>query len=152
MWVYTDEAANDQPQIIAMFNSLLAPHLSHHQSNSSSNSSTNNSGSTPHTTSTTSSKSQTTYVRMLTELPPSRPSSATGTKIDRPDEPRTVVWEIRAHATGVEGADLPGGFGLGGGGTMVPQSQDEGEMKGKAIWVMGRRIGENMSDEGNGQT
>lgn len=72
---------------------------------------------------------------------------------DRADEPRTVVWEIRAHATGVEGGDLSasGGFGLGGGGTMVPQSQDEGEMKGKAIWLMGRKVAEGNGEEGNGQ-
>ena len=75
-----------------------------------------------------------------------------------------VVWELRAHATGQEtvggtpaggmgGANV--GFGYGGNGALVPQPQapESGDgMKGKAIWVMGRRAVENNNEENNGQS
>lgn len=75
-----------------------------------------------------------------------------------------VVWELRAHATGQEtiggsaGAGAGGaanvGFGYGGNGALVPQPQVESGdgMKGKAIWIMGRRAVENNSEENNGQS
>lgn len=66
--------------------------------------------------------------------------------------PKTVVWEIRAHATGVEGQSDTPAFGLGGGGTMIPTTTTQGDdLKGKAVWVMGRRVGEGVGDESNGQ-
>lgn len=145
--------AADHNQLHNMFNVLLAPQLMHRQSNSSSNSSTQ--PSTPLMPLSTSTKSQTTYVRMITESTPSRPSSAKGSSNGQtrsPDQPATVLWEVRAHATGVEGADMPGGFGLGGAGTMVPQGASDAEMRGKAVWLMGRRVGEALAEgEGNGQ-
>ena len=157
-------AGADQPQLTAMLTSLLAPSLAHKRSNTSSDSS--NTPSTPMQPQSTSSESHTTYVRMITDLPQSRPSSSkghhkmqshnsgsssgSGSSGSDVASPRTVIWEIRAHATGVEGADLPA-FGLGGSGTMVPQTTGD-EMKGKAIWLMGRRIGEGLAEgEGNGQ-
>ena len=66
-----------------------------------------------------------------------------------------MVWELRAHATGLDGTANGGGsFGMGGAGTMVPHgSSDGGEMKGRAVWVMGRRIGEGGNEnEGNGNS
>ena len=74
--------------------------------------------------------------------------------------PRTdkgsVVWELRAHATGLDGGggNGAGSFGLAGAGTVVPQgSGDSGNAKGRAVWVMGRKIGEVSGEgEGNGQS
>lgn len=77
-----------------------------------------------------------------------------------------VVWELRAHATGQESIGGPGGagagaagganvgFGYGGNGALVPQPQVESGdgMKGKAIWVMGRRAVEDNNEENNGQS
>lgn len=66
-----------------------------------------------------------------------------------------VVWELRAHATGLDGGNMngSGSFGLAGSGTMVPQGTEGGEAKGRAVWVMGRKIGEMSGDgEGNGQS
>ena len=167
-WCLSDSSltsAADQPQLTAMLTSLLIPSLSHKRSNTSSESS--NTPSTTMLPQSTSSASHTTYIRMLTDLSPSRPGSSKGhhklhsgnsgsssgsgsSGSPTQTTPRTVVWEVRAHATGVEGADMPA-FGLGGAGTMVPQSGGD-EMKGKAVWVMGRRVGEAAAEgEGNGQ-
>jgi hypothetical protein len=54
------------------------------------------------------------------------------------------VWEFRAHTSGGEaGKDVAQSqFGPGGAGTMVPSGTSGDDVKGKAIWVMGRRIGE----------
>ena len=96
---------------------------------------------------------------MLTNGSPatSRPSSSSGQGSN--GDTQTIVWEIRAHATGVEGnGDGQGGFGLGGAGTMVPQITEGDELKGKAVWVMARRVGESPAESdsngnnGNGQS
>lgn len=73
-----------------------------------------------------------------------------------------VVWELRAHATGLDSAGTgavgvggaPVGFGYAGNGALIPQPQGEAgdAMKGKAIWVMGRRAVENTGEEANGQS
>jgi hypothetical protein len=86
-----------------------------------------------------------------------------------------VVWEVRAHVTGIkdpaQGTDgtiiapAGGGFRLNGSGTMAPDigsnaqgakgAQGEAEsLKGKAIWLMGRRVGENQgeADSAGGQS
>lgn len=169
-----DNLAPDQPHLQNLFSSLLTPQppsLAHHSSSSDTTSSSN---ATPPFTSTKtknsgtsgSSRSQTTYVRMMADQP--------------------VVWELRAHATGMErighslaptgtgpGSALNptgtsgGSFGFGGQGTMVPSGSGNGSMggagdspsggvesglKGKAVWVMGRRVAEgNGEGEVNGQ-
>jgi hypothetical protein len=71
-----------------------------------------------------------------------------------------VVWELRMHSIGPDpnanqsagsGANI--GFGYGGSGALVPQTQpDSGDaMKGRAVWVMGRKAVENSGDD-NGQS
>lgn len=106
-------------------------------------------------------KSQTTYARMLASADQSRPGSVdgavksrgTGGSIGGP-----VVWEIRAHATGLDGdagsVNPAAGFGLGGGGTMVPPNRqsEEGDLRGKAVWVMGRIVGESGAETENQQS
>jgi hypothetical protein len=71
-----------------------------------------------------------------------------------------IVWELRAHAIGPDaassapsGAMTNVGFGYGGSGALVPQQQqDPGDaMKGRAVWVMGRKAVENQGDD-NGQS
>ena len=67
-----------------------------------------------------------------------------------------VVWELRAHATGLDGGSGRGtaSFGFAGAGTVVPQGSGDGaDPKGRALWVMGRKIGEVGGEaEGNGQS
>lgn len=73
-----------------------------------------------------------------------------------------VVWELRAHTTGPEptsnnasgGAGGTVNFGYGGNGALVPQQQEDTSdgMKGKAVWVMGRRAVENMGEEAKAQS
>ena len=53
-----------------------------------------------------------------------------------------VVWEVRGHATGLDGG--PPAFGMAGAGTMAPN--EEGALKGRAVWLMGRRVGEIPAD------
>lgn len=70
-----------------------------------------------------------------------------------------VVWELRVHATSQEPGPAGGavgnvGFGYGGSGALVPQQkqQESGdEMKGRAVWVMGRKAVETTGDD-NGQS
>jgi hypothetical protein len=70
------------------------------------------------------------------------------------------VWELRAHSTSHEAGPAAGasgqgnvGFGYGGSGALVPQQQQEAGdgMKGRAIWVMGRKAVETAGDD-NGQS
>jgi len=71
-----------------------------------------------------------------------------------------VVWELRMHSIGPDaaaslsaGGPANIGFGYGGSGALVPQTQsDSGDaMKGRAVWVMGRKAVENPGDD-NGQS
>nr|XP_018260477.1 uncharacterized protein I303_07397 [Kwoniella dejecticola CBS 10117]OBR82635.1 hypothetical protein I303_07397 [Kwoniella dejecticola CBS 10117] len=173
--------AADHSQIQTFFHHLLTPSLPHHGS-SSSTSITTSSNSGPganaggSASSPTLGDSQTTYVRMLN-------SSINGSTDNSPDSSNDssnttnsnsngtgnanasasanskrggpVVWELRAHASGL-GDEIPisgtENFGTTQGGTVQQQPQG-GEnsagngMKGKAIWVMGRRVGENILAE-----
>ena len=67
-----------------------------------------------------------------------------------------MVWELRAHSTGLDGGIVngAGSFGLAGAGTLVPRGNgDAADPKGRAVWVMGRKIGEAGGEgEGNGQS
>lgn len=89
-------------------------------------------------------RSHTAYVRMLTS------------EVEPGTDKGPVVWEIRAHATGLNGGSTigAGSFGLAGSGTVVPQGTGEAEdAKGRAVWIMGRKIGEVGGEaEGNGQS
>jgi hypothetical protein len=115
--------SNDQPHLQALFIDLLQ---------------------TPSTSST--SASRTTYARML-----SGKGAGGGTTAAQ-----TAIWEVRVHATGLDG--IPGaggmeaGFGLGNAGTVVPQGGGFGDVRGRAVWVMGRKVGEGGSEiEGSTQ-
>ncbi|WVR08246.1 hypothetical protein IAU60_005293 [Kwoniella sp. DSM 27419] len=144
----------DHPAIQAFFLHLLTPSLPHHQS--SSTSITTSAATSPSNTAPSQGESQTTYVRMLggssstdtsSSSEESTPVRATG----------PVVWELRAHATGLGDENQPAlgteNLNLGGQGTVVPQSQAAEGMKGKAVWLMGRRVGDPQADsEGNGNS
>ncbi|WVQ96179.1 hypothetical protein IAU59_003282 [Kwoniella sp. CBS 9459] len=141
--------AADHPQIQSFFMQLLTPTLTHH--NSSSTSVTTSSASLAPTSQPSQGQSQGTYVRMVgsssstssTDTPSSSEVS-TPSRIAGP-----IVWELRAHASGL-GEEIPNqgtgtgteNFGQANQGTVVPQSQANEGMKGKAIWVMGRRVAE----------
>ncbi|WWD20115.1 hypothetical protein CI109_104590 [Kwoniella shandongensis] len=153
--------AADHSQLQTFLNTLLHPSppaLTH--GNSSSTTSSSSSFSPPINVSHSDSAS--TYVRMTTSFPndnsPSGSSEAQSTPSSR-GRSGPVVWEIRGHATGIgeDGNPLSQsqeGFNLAGPGTVavVPRgsgsgpSGDEGGMKGKAVWVMGRRVGDNGGD------
>jgi hypothetical protein len=123
----------DQSQLQSLFSSLLNPTGANGDSVSSSTSSSGSGGQLG------AGRTQTAYARII--------SSDTG------DSSRSgpAAWELRAHATGLD--SLPVGFAGAGGyrldGTVIPRtSGDEGtSLKGKAIWLMGRRIGNTPSDE-----
>jgi len=136
----------DHPQLQTLFSALISPHAPlTHQPNSNSTITTSSSDD-PNTSAMPSStgRSHTAYVRML-------PSEVEPGKDKGP-----VVWELRAHATGLDGgsANGAGSFGLAGSGTVVPRgSGDTGNAKGRAVWVMGRKIGEGIGEgEGKGQS
>lgn len=75
-----------------------------------------------------------------------------------PNESKPVTWEIRAHATGLDGSDSGGGFGggfglgLAGSGTVVPRGNGDEGVKGRAVWVMGRKVEGAGEGEGNAQS
>lgn len=134
--------APDQPQLQNLLTSqvLPTPPLPHQPSSNSV--STDSSSLTPpsQTGNVVSGKSHTIHVRMMADSP--------------------VVWELRMHSIGPDpnanqsagsGANI--GFGYGGSGALVPQTQsDSGDaMKGRAVWVMGRKAVENSGDD-NGQS
>jgi hypothetical protein len=69
----------------------------------------------------------------------------------------TAVWEIRAHATGVQGAGMNSGamgdagnasFGMGN--SVQGQGQgwyEDQSLKGKAVWVMGRKVADGSGED-----
>jgi hypothetical protein len=69
-----------------------------------------------------------------------------------------VVWELRAHCLAPDADSAPGsasmggnvGFGYGGTGALVPQQQTDpaDAMKGRAVWVMGRKAVDTGADNG----
>ncbi|GFZ50091.1 Cutinase gene palindrome-binding protein [Saitozyma sp. JCM 24511] len=155
----------DHAQLQTLFTSLIhptppLPHQSSSNATTDSTPSTSTPGVPPNTPHPLG-KSQTTYARMLASADQSRPGSVdgavksrgTGGSIGGP-----VVWEIRAHATGLDGdagsVNPAAGFGLGGGGTMVPPNRqsEEGDLRGKAVWVMGRIVGESGAETENQQS
>ncbi|WVF68641.1 hypothetical protein IAT40_003411 [Kwoniella sp. CBS 6097] len=146
----------DHPQIQSFFMQLLTPTLTHH--NSSSTSVTTSSASlAPPASQPSQGHSQGTYVRMVgsssTSSSTDTPSSSEGSTPSKIAGP--IVWELRAHASGL-GDEIPNqgtgtgteNFGQANQGTVVPQSQANEGMKGKAIWVMGRRVAEGSGDNG----
>lgn len=172
--------APDHPQLEHLFASLLqpAPPLPHADSNSSSTTSSSSVSPFPatQTAHTASTRSQTVYVRMLAgellaqEKKPKKSSfpdadGASGSGSGRqngnghvngahmPKNP--IVWEIRAHATSAEASSTlgqpQGTFGMGRQGTVNPKGGDD-SLKGKAVWVMGRRVGEPGAEGDNGQS
>ena len=54
-----------------------------------------------------------------------------------------VVWEVRGHSTDAD-SKMPS-FAIGGSGTVVPGGE-EGLLQGKAVWLMGRRVGDVTQD------
>ncbi|OCF46108.1 hypothetical protein I317_00198 [Kwoniella heveanensis CBS 569] len=149
--------AADHPQVQSFFMQLLTPSLKHH--NSSSTTVTTSSASLAPTSQPSQGHSQGTYVRMIGSSSSSSstdtPSSSEGSTPSKIAGP--IVWEIRAHASGL--GDEPPNQGTGTGtenfgqanqGTVVPQSQANEGMKGKAIWVMGRRVAEGSGDSAGG--
>ncbi|WRT69488.1 uncharacterized protein IL334_006474 [Kwoniella shivajii] len=152
--------AADHPQIQTFFHHLLTPSLPHHASSSTTITTSSNSleRSNPNSNlSPTQGDSQTTYVRMISASSDSSPGSGTGSSSnDSSTNAHTpskkvgpLVWELRAHASGL-GDELPiqGTENLGpstGQGTVVQHNGDNA-MKGKAIWVMGRKVGENVTE------
>jgi hypothetical protein len=155
----------DHAQLQTLFTSLIhptppLPHQSSSNATTDSTPSTSTPGVLPNTPHPLG-KSQTMYARMLASADQSRPGSVdgagksrgTGGSIGGP-----VVWEIRAHATGLGGdtgsVNPAAGFGLGGGGTMVPPNRqsEEGDLRGKAVWVMGRIVGEPGAETENQQS
>nr|XP_019043308.1 hypothetical protein I302_07883 [Kwoniella bestiolae CBS 10118]OCF22238.1 hypothetical protein I302_07883 [Kwoniella bestiolae CBS 10118] len=162
----------DHGQIQTFFHHLLTPSLPHHSSSSSTTMSVSSASqqNNPHNIPNTLGDSQTTYVRMLSSSTSSSggsndnspESSSNGTGSGSNDTPSSsnkkigpVIWEIRAHASGL-GDDIPiplppGTENLtmaGTNGTLNTNNQGEGGngMKGKAIWVMGRRVSENVGE------
>ncbi|KGB78050.1 white collar 2 protein [Cryptococcus deuterogattii 99/473] len=144
---------DDRPQLQTFFNSLLAPPLLNVEP-------TLLSPQGP----VTLGGSQTTYVRMLFAAPGSsrsdsdsgsytRQRSLSQSNYGTPVRPLLgpVVWEIRAHATGV-GEDLneAGRSGetarMTTDGPVVPGIR-EGDDKHKAIWIMARQVGEAMNED-----
>lgn len=125
----------DQTSLQSVLTSLITPSSS---GGSSTSTSTPSSGGGP--SGSHAGRSQTTYARVLS--------------VDNGDKTRSgpVIWEIRAHATGLEAGygGQQGGMRLDGS-VITPGSLDEGGLKGKAVWVMGRRIGDG-SAEDNGQS
>ncbi|ORX37908.1 hypothetical protein BD324DRAFT_623763 [Kockovaella imperatae] len=146
----------DRPQLKKFFVHLLAPNPSPQNSDSSTTTMTSlNTPSGPALPIGTSTKSETTFIRVETVPNTSKKASS---KDSVPKKPGQVVWEVRAHATGVEN---PGEIeertmqlGTGMNGTV---SQVEGkngvDLKGKAIWVMGRSTAEPTGEsDGNAQS
>ncbi|KAE8542363.1 cutinase palindrome-binding protein [Cryptococcus gattii VGV] len=144
---------DDRPQLQTFFNSLLAPPLLNVEPTLLSPQGPDTLGG-----------SQTTYVRMLSAAPGSSRSDSDsgscnrqrslsqsnyGTPVGRLLGP--VVWEIRAHATGV-GEDLNEAGRSGEtsrmtvDGPVVP-GIGEGDDKHKAIWLMARQVGEAMNED-----
>ncbi|ODN78544.1 hypothetical protein L202_04161 [Cryptococcus amylolentus CBS 6039] len=144
--------SHDRPQLESFFNTLLAPPLLNIN---------------PQTisplTSTHLGESHTTYIRMISRAPPiSRSNSGTNSGYNSGSsyygtpsgsgrvEP--IIWEIKGHATGI-GEDLTEGSGggdtlrMGADGTVIPGAGAESSGKHKAIWLMGRRVGEGATDE-----
>ncbi|KAL7424878.1 white collar 2 type of transcription factor [Cryptotrichosporon argae] len=119
----------DLPHVSTLFASLLSPATT---PSSTTTPSTDPSPSQPAPLTPNVGKSQTVYARInvLARAPAA--------------ERARVVWELRAHATGL-GLDAaaavapamfaPGGAGTG---TVVPRSADD--VKGRAVWVMGRNV------------
>ncbi|KIR34516.1 white collar 2 protein [Cryptococcus deuterogattii MMRL2647] len=144
---------DDRPQLQTFFNSLLAPPLLNVEPTLLSPQGPDTLGG-----------SQTTYVRMLFAAPGSsrsdsdsgsytRQRSLSQSNYGTPVRPLLgpVVWEIRAHATGV-GEDLneAGRSGetarMTTDGPVVPGIR-EGDDKHKAIWIMARQVGEAMNED-----
>ncbi|RXK36079.1 hypothetical protein M231_06673 [Tremella mesenterica] len=124
----------DHQQILSFLTSLLKPtppSLPHYPSSSSTatSSSTTLTGS-----STIMGKSETMHVRMLC-------ADSKGAN------ERAVIWELRAHASYSE-PQGSGSFTFGGPGAIIPpgQGKDGDGLKGRGVWVMGRRVGEVVSD------
>nr|XP_019009136.1 uncharacterized protein I206_05781 [Kwoniella pini CBS 10737]OCF47917.1 hypothetical protein I206_05781 [Kwoniella pini CBS 10737] len=160
--------AADHSQIQTFFHHLLTPSLPHHGSSSSTSiaTSSNSGPGASLSTSPTLGDSQTTYIRMLStsangstdNSPESSNDSSNTTNSNSMGNSKRggpVVWELRAHASGL-GDEIPisgtENFGTTQGGTVQqqPQSGENGAangMKGKAIWVMGRRVRDNNSTE-----
>lgn len=126
----------DQPLLHTLFSSLIHPQTGGGgPSGASSNSTPSSSGGS---SSSGTGKSHTTYARILSSDPADISRSG------------PVAWELRAHATGLDGvgASLAGAGGYRLDGTVIQRgSADEGTLKGKAVWVMGRRIGSGSADE-----
>lgn len=144
---------DDRPQLQTFFNSLLAPPLLNVEPTLLSPQGPGTLGG-----------SLTTYVRMLSAAPGSSRSDSDsgscnrqrslsqsnyGTPVGRLLGP--VVWEIRAHATGV-GEDLNEAGRSGETSRMtadgpVAPGIGEGDDKHKAIWLMARQVGEAMNED-----
>ncbi|OCF77776.1 hypothetical protein I204_01777 [Kwoniella mangroviensis CBS 8886] len=156
----------DHGQVQTFFHHLLTPSLPHHASSSTSITTSTNSPNNNSTAQNTLGDSQTTYIRMLS----SSSSSVGGSNDNSPESSSNgsndtssstnkkigpVIWEIRAHASGL-GDDMPLPPGTENltmtstNGTLTTTANVPGEngngMRGKAIWVMGRRVSENFSD------
>ncbi|WWD04123.1 hypothetical protein V865_002189 [Kwoniella europaea PYCC6329] len=156
----------DHGQVQTFFHHLLTPSLPHHASSSTSITTSTNSPNNNSTAQNTLGDSQTTYIRMLS----SSSSSVGGSNDNSPESSSNgsndtssstnkkigpVIWEIRAHASGL-GDDMPLPPGTENltmtstNGTLTTNANVPGEngngMKGKAIWVMGRRVSENFSE------
>ena len=158
---------SDQPNFQKFLTNLLAPRASPHDSESSTTTMTSvntlntsvNTLNTPLQPIATSSRSQTTYVRINVKPAPGSRRGSPTKPAPSTTQSGQVVWEVRAHATGVErppgeAEERTAQLGIGGNGTVSQrEAGSEGDMKGKAIWVMGRAIPEsNGEGEGNGQS
>ncbi|ORY34878.1 hypothetical protein BCR39DRAFT_515313 [Naematelia encephala] len=157
----------DHPQLQVLFLSLLNPGhppLAHNSDSSASNSTDSSGGlgfGQPAIFSGPSGagRTQTAYVRILAASEPSHPGTSSvatigkGSSSSSSSSSGPVVWELRAHATGLDGPLFGGpAFGMAGQGTVEPQSQgNEGSLRGKAVWVMGRKVGQGQGEaESNG--
>ncbi len=167
----------DQDQLHALFNSLIVasrPLVNHKSSTTTSSTdtptSTSSNDSSGPRSDTDPSASHTIYVRLL-QSESAQKSPTSGSSSRGRSGPK--VWELRVHTTGVgDGTNISsdGELGLGpgpgvvgtGNGTVVPAassrmsasvSSGSDDMKGAAIWVMGRKIHEvGGENEGNSKS
>ncbi|WVN86967.1 cutinase palindrome-binding protein [Cryptococcus depauperatus CBS 7841] len=142
--------ANDRPQLQTYFNTLLAPPLLNIQTQTLFPPSSARLG-----------ESHTAYIRMLSIAPtPSRANFGShsdhnsggpfyGSSVSNGVGP--VVWELRGHATGIgediSGAEHSDGLTMAADGTVVPGGAHQTDTKHKAIWLMGRRVGERFGED-----
>ncbi|OXG25365.1 cutinase palindrome-binding protein [Cryptococcus neoformans] len=144
---------DDHPQLQSFFNSLLAPPFLNVEPTLLSAEGPDTLGG-----------SQTTFIRMHSAAPgPSRSDSGSRSSSGQRSLPQSsydtpvgrllgpVVWEIRAHATGI-GEDMGEAGGnaeilrMAADGTVV-SGIGEGDGKHKAIWLMARQVGEGMNED-----